>query len=681
MEESIRSLKGIGEKTEALFAKTGVRTIRQLLSYYPRDYDVYAPCVPIRLLQEGKICAVCARLGTGLSIRGNGRKTITTGTVYDETGEISLLWYNMPYLRSVLKKGGIYVFRGKPALRGHRLILEHPAYYALDAYDKLTHSMQPVYSLTSGLSNKTVTKAVKLALSGSGVLSEWLPKSLLQKYKLCSYDYAIRHIHFPRTMEEYVTARNRLVFEEFFLFILKIQTLKKQARILSPIDRLTSSQKTTEVIRRLPYRLTSAQTRVWQEIEHDLCGSTPMARLVQGDVGSGKTVIAFLAMLLAAENQTQAALMAPTEVLAKQHYESLRSLLCDEEWDAYHPVLLTGSTTSAKRRDIYEAIGSGVAKIIIGTHALIQEKVKYHHLTLVITDEQHRFGVHQRENLLEKGSAPHMLVMSATPIPRTLAVILYGELSISTIDELPARRIPIKNCVIGTKERTTAWKFIQKQITAGHQAYIICPLVSESEELEGEDVASYSRKLEDFYPTSIRIGTLHGKMPPAQKNEVMDRFSSGEIQILVSTTVVEVGVNVPNATVMMVENAERFGLAQLHQLRGRVGRGSAASYCIFLRTSDDENTCKRLEILNHSNDGFAIARKDMELRGPGELLGVRQSGDISFGIADIYQDTPLLKQAAQAAEEVFDQQETDAFQSVRERLSIAMSAHENGIIL
>ena len=356
-------------------------------------------------------------------------------------------------------------------------------------------------------------------------------------------------------------------------------------------------------------------------------------------------------MILTAENGYQAALMAPTEVLAKQHFEGFKELK-EQQNLPFEPVLLTGSTTARERRDIYERISSGKVRIIIGTHALIQEKVIYHNLALVITDEQHRFGVKQREALSTRGNPPNVLVMSATPIPRTLAIILYGDLDISVIDELPAKRLPIKNCVVNTDYRPKAYNFIEKQITMGRQAYIICPMVEESEGLDAENVMDYTQKLRDIFPPSISIASLHGKMKAKEKNRIMEEFASGSIQILISTTVVEVGVNVPNATVMMVENAERFGLAQLHQLRGRVGRGEYQSYCIFMQGNNEDTTSKRLEILNKSNDGFYIAGEDLKLRGPGDLFGIRQSGTMEFRIGDIYNDSSILKSASEAAGDI-----------------------------
>ena len=496
-----------------------------------------------------------------------------------------------------------------------------------------------------------VSRAVAQVLENYAPARDYLPEKIRKKYELCEINYALHEIHFPKDQEHLTTARRRIVFEEFFLFILSLRQLKEQTEGISNAFPIRAIWKTEEVIENMPYRLTNAQMRVWSELERDLKGHTRMARLVQGDVGSGKTILAFLSMIMTAENGYQSALMVPTEVLARQHYESLCALLKENGLTEYEPRLLTGSTKAKERREIYAGLEDGSCKMVIGTHALIQEKVQYSNLALVITDEQHRFGVRQRTALAEKGEPPNVLVMSATPIPRTLAIILYGDLSISVIDELPAKRLPIKNCVVNTSYRPKAYRFIARQVEMGRQAYVICPMVEESEGLEAENVTDYTQLLKKEL-LGISVEMLHGQMKAAQKNEIMERFAAGEIQVLVSTTVVEVGVNVPNATVMMVENAERFGLAQLHQLRGRVGRGEYQSYCIFIRGNKDQETAKRLEILNHSNDGFYIASEDLKLRGSGDLLGTRQSGDMEFQMADIFRDADILQKASEAASEL-----------------------------
>lgn len=649
--ESIRVLKGVGEKTEKLFQKVGISTLGQLLRYYPRDYDVYREAVKIEELQDQEIGAVIGTLTASLEMKKIRNLTVISGTIADATGRCRVTWFNQPYLRTQLHRGMTFVFRGRISKKGNLAILDQPEIYTLAAYEEKLNSMQPKYALTSGLTNHMVTKMVKSALEQMDLSMDYLPEEIRMECELAEYNFAAVQIHFPTNQENYLEARKRLAFDEFLLFILGLRQLKEQTAADKNEYRMKEVWKTEEVIENLPYRLTRAQQSVWYEIEQDLKGEKLMTRLVQGDVGSGKTIVAFLAMIMTAENDYQSAIMVPTEVLARQHYEALAKLLKENDlYEQYQPVLLTGSNTAKEKREIYEKIASGQARMIIGTHALIQEKVQYESLGLVITDEQHRFGVRQREAFSSKGRKPNVLVMSATPIPRTLGIILYGDLDISIIDELPAQRLPIKNCVVDTNYRQKAYRFIEKQAEQGHQTYVICPMVEESEGMEGENVVDYAERLRQELPASITVGILHGKMKPKEKNEIMEAFSRNEIQVLVSTTVVEVGVNVPNATVMMVENAERFGLAQLHQLRGRVGRGEWQSYCIFIHGQNQAEKSKRLQILNKSNDGFYIAQEDLKLRGPGDLFGIRQSGDLNFEIADIFRDAQILKKASDAAE-------------------------------
>lgn len=645
----LRELKGVGEKTEKLFQKIGITTAEELLRYYPRTYDIYEEPVEIVSAEEDKTVSIRATIATGIYINQIRNLQVLTTTVADASGRLPVAWFNAPYLRGTLKKGSVFILRGKIIRKKGRPQMEHPEIFTLAAYEEIIHSMQPVYGLTKGLSNKMITKLVHQILDTRPLHGEYLPEEIRERYQLADANYAIRTIHFPKNMQELLTARKRLVFDEFLLFVLAIQLLKEKTEEAPNTFPMKPVWTTEEIIEGLPYDLTGAQKNVWHEIERDLSGHKLMSRLVQGDVGSGKTVIAFLAMVLSAENGFQSALMVPTEVLANQHYEGFLRLMEEQNIASCHPVLLTGSTTARQKREIYQKIADGEVNVIIGTHALIQEKVEYKNLGLVITDEQHRFGVRQREALTTRGNPPHVLVMSATPIPRTLAIILYGDLDISIIDELPAKRLPIKNCVVGTFYRPKAYSFIEKQVQMGRQAYVICPMVEESEGLEAENVTDYARKLQEILPGEIKVEILHGKMKPKEKNRIMEAFASGEIQVLVSTTVVEVGVNVPNATVMMVENAERFGLAQLHQLRGRVGRGEHQSYCIFIQGNNEENTSKRLKILNESNDGFYIAGEDLKLRGPGDLFGIRQSGLMEFKIGDIYNDAGILKNASEAA--------------------------------
>ena len=648
----LRELKGVGEKTEKLFQKIGITTAEELLRYYPRTYDIYEEPVEIASAEEDKTVSIRATIATGIYINQIRNLQVLTTTVADASGRLPVAWFNAPYLRGTLKKGSVFILRGKIIRKKGRPQMEHPEIFTPAAYEEIIHSMQPVYGLTKGLSNKMITKLVHQILDTRPLHGEYLPEEIRERYQLADANYAIRTVHFPKNMQELLTARKRLVFDEFLLFVLAIQLLKEKTEEAPNTFPMKPVWTTEEIIEGLPYDLTGAQKNVWHEIERDLSGHKLMSRLVQGDVGSGKTVIAFLAMVLSAENGFQSALMVPTEVLANQHYEGFLRLMEEQNIASCHPVLLTGSTTARQKREIYQKIADGEVNVIIGTHALIQEKVEYKNLGLVITDEQHRFGVRQREALTTRGNPPHVLVMSATPIPRTLAIILYGDLDISIIDELPAKRLPIKNCVVGTSYRPKAYSFIEKQVQMGRQAYVICPMVEESEGLEAENVTDYARKLQEILPGEIKVEILHGKMRPKEKNRIMEAFASGEIQVLVSTTVVEVGVNVPNATVMMVENAERFGLAQLHQLRGRVGRGEHQSYCIFIQGNNEENTSKRLKILNESNDGFYIAGEDLKLRGPGDLFGIRQSGLMEFKIGDIYNDAGILKNASEAAGEI-----------------------------
>lgn len=645
----ITELKGIGKKTEQLFQKINIYTVEDLLRSYPANYDHYTEPVPLSQCVAGQKIAVYGFLQKAPDVKQIRNLTIISTFLRDESGTLQLIWYNAPYLRGQLKRGCQYIFRGKVISKNGRIQMEHPEVFNLGAYEEKLHSLQPIYHLTKGLSNLTVQKAVRQALERKECyIKEYLPTDIRDRYRLLERDQAVQRIHFPKQMEELTEARKRLVFDEFVSFIGGIRKLKESQECEKNHFPIKAKWVTEEVIENLPYKLTDAQMRCWIEIEQDLCREKLMSRLVQGDVGSGKTILAFLSMILTAENGYQSALMVPTEVLARQHYEGMCSLLKEQGLERFQVVLLTGSLTAAQKRKRYEQIASGQVDMIIGTHALIQEKVQYHNLGLVITDEQHRFGVRQRETLTSKGNPPNVIVMSATPIPRTLAIILYGDLDISVLDQLPAARKPIKNCVVGTNYRKTAYHFMEKQIREGRQVYIICPMVEESEEAEGENVTDYSRRLKEELPADISIAMLHGKMKQEEKNQIMERFSKNEIQILVSTTVVEVGVDVPNATVMMIENAERFGLAQLHQLRGRVGRGEFQSYCIFMQSEGAQKTAKRLDILNHSNDGFKIAEEDLKLRGPGDFFGIRQSGEMEFALADVIQDAEILKQAAEA---------------------------------
>lgn len=650
----LHTLKGVGPKTEALFARLGIIDTDSLIHYYPRTYDIYEAPAEIRSLEESTVAAITATVTTGVYINKVRNLQVVTTTVADQTGRLPVTWFNMPYLRSTLKKGSVFVLRGRITRKQGKLQMEHPEIFTPAAYEEILHSLQPIYALTSGLSNKTIVKLLHQALEDGYLHQEYLSQEYRERYHLADCNFALSAIHFPKNMQELIAARRRLVFDEFLLFILAVRLLKEKTESTVNTFPMHTVWTTEEIIENLPYALTKAQQNVWHEIERDLSGHGLMSRLVQGDVGSGKTILAFLAMIMTAENGYQAVLMAPTEVLARQHFQAMEKLLKEQGIDFCHPLLLTGSDTAREKREKYAQIASKEANIVIGTHALIQEKVQYNQLALVITDEQHRFGVKQREALTTMGNPPNVLVMSATPIPRTLAIIIYGDLDISVIDELPAQRLPVKNCVVDTSYRPKAYAFMEQQIRRGRQVYVICPMVEESEGMDGENVLDYTAKLQQIFPSDIKIAFLHGKMHSREKNKIMESFAAGEIQILVSTTVIEVGVNVPNATVMMVENAERFGLAQLHQLRGRVGRGEHQSYCIFMQGNKEKETSKRLEILNKSNDGFYIAEEDLKLRGPGDFFGIRQSGLLEFKLGDIYQDGDILKAASETAAQILE---------------------------
>ena len=654
----ITAFKGIGEKTAGLFHKLNIDTAEQLIHYYPRDYEFFMAPTDLDEAVTDEIAVISGR------IRGNAATRHVRGlsiTTFEADcvggGVLHLTYFNMPYLKNSLKRDLQYVFRGVLQKKGSRYVMEQAKMYKPEEYGKMIGRMLPRYSTTKGLSNNTITKAIEQAIGTVDMSEDYLPGEIREREGFYSYEQAIRQMHFPENRDTLIKARERLVFDEFLLFILMIRRMRDtNSRIANDYPMIAVAQ-TERLIEALPYRLTGAQQRVWSEIQEDLTSDHTMNRLIQGDVGSGKTIIAFLALIMCVANGYQGAMMAPTEVLAAQHYESL--LQMKRQYGlSICPVLLTGSTTAKDRKVIYEQIESGEADIIIGTHALIQDKVAYHKLALVITDEQHRFGVRQRESLAQKGNDVHVLVMSATPIPRTLAIILYGDLHISVLDEVPANRLPIKNCVVNISYRNTAYRFIEKEVSQGHQAYIICPMVDEGEMEELENVVSYTAKLKENLSPSVQITSLHGKMKAAEKNRIMEAFAAGQIDVLVSTTVIEVGINVPNATVMMVENAERFGLAQLHQLRGRVGRGDAQSYCIFMSGSSKPETMSRLKILNESNDGFHIASQDLKLRGPGDLFGIRQSGDLRFALADIFQDAAILQKASYWADTILERDET-----------------------
>lgn len=672
----LTDFKGIGDKTARLLNKLSVYTAEDLVRLYPRSYDICGKPVLVSEIPEhtgDSLIAVDAVVARTPALKRVRNLQILTVTLRDEKGGLlKATWFNMPYLLGSLKPGYRYIFRGRPVFRNGDWVMEQPVLYTMEGYSSQIGIMQPIYPLTRGLSNKIVSKAMQQALDIKELVPELLPAELRRSNELAEINFAMRAIHFPKDMNDYEAARKRLVFDEFFFFMLNVRRMKENNSRQPNLSRIADDARTDEFIKKLPYELTNAQKRTWQEVSSDMNGERLMNRLVQGDVGSGKTIIAVLALMNTVYAGYQGAMMVPTEVLARQQYDDTCAMF--EKYGININVsLLIGSMTASAKKKERQRIASGEAGIVIGTHALIQAGVEYANLGLVVTDEQHRFGVHQRESLTQKGSSVHTLVMSATPIPRTLAIIIYGDLDISVMNELPSSRLPIKNAVVGTDYRPNAYRFIENQVQAGHQAYVICPMVEAREDgdvMEDgrgdtfantnmhatlENVVDYTTMLKKNLPSSINVEYLHGKMKPAVKDEIMERFHSGQTQVLVSTTVIEVGVNVPNATVMLIENADRFGLAQLHQLRGRVGRGAYQSYCIFVGTSNaKKENMDRLGILRESNDGFRIAEEDLKLRGPGDFFGIRQSGDMQFTIGDIYKDANLLKAASDAAAAIIE---------------------------
>ena len=650
LESSIRECKGVGEKTQALFANLGVYSVSDMLLHFPRDYVQYPPIAEQGMFEVDSLCAIRGKV-VGKPYVHKGRISVTSCNVFDGYFRYRMTWFRMPYLAKQLKEGEEFVFFGKVQGKQGQFVMEQPRMFSCKDYVTMQENMQPVYGLTGGLKNQIVCKAISDILAHGIVPKEILPEEILKKMQLPTQSEAYAQIHFPTNKEQYENARRKIAFEELFLFVLGLKYQKNHLASV-PNNYPVKDYAIEEAVRAaLSYDLTAGQTQTISEIKRDLSGAHSMQRMVQGDVGSGKTIVAFLTMLFLAQNGYQAAMMAPTEVLAKQHFAALSDLV-SRLGLSVPVVLLTGSTKGAQRKAVYDLLAREAPVLAVGTHALFQEKVSYGCLGLVITDEQHRFGVRQREAFSEKGKVPHVLVMSATPIPRTLGMILYGDLDVSIMEGAPAKRLPIKNCVVGPDYRMTAYRMIYKEVTDGHQAYVICSLVSASEEIKAQDTETYTETLRATLPEGVTIACLHGQMKADEKNRIMEAFHDGKIQVLVSTTVIEVGVDVPNATVILIEDAQRFGLAQLHQLRGRVGRSDLQSYCILMNTSDQPKAAERLEVLNHSNDGFFIAEEDLRLRGPGDYFGVRQSGDMVFRVADIYRDKDLLVKAASFVEEI-----------------------------
>lgn len=647
--DSIGTIKSIGPAREKLFNKLGVYTVEDMLKYYPRAYEDRSKSKNICDVRDGenvliKACAVTVvknnRVRRGLSLQKL--------KVSDSTGVVEITWFNQDWISKSFDLSADYYFFGEVKVKNHRVEMTNPVYEKCDGA-KLTNKIVPIYPLTANLTQKIVQTTVGECVRAIPEIEETIPDFIREKYTLCGIDYAVENIHFPQSAEKHGYARRRLAFEELFYLQLAMRFLRGRRKEHHGIS-LTDKNYAYEFVSALPFKLTDDQLKVVGEISADMAGQKPMNRLVQGDVGCGKTVVAAACMYIAVKNGYQAAMMAPTEILATQHFESLTEMFGKY---GIKTVLLTGSMTAKQKKEAYELIKNGEVDIVVGTHAVIQKEVEFEKLALVITDEQHRFGVKQRSALAEKGEHPHMLVMTATPIPRTLALILYGDLDISSIRQLPPGRKPVDTYAVDEKMRTRINNFMLKQINEGRQVYIVCPMVENSETMEDlKAVTEYAERLKKSVFANYTVGVVHGKMPVREKDRIMTEFYEGNTNVLVSTTVIEVGVNVPNANTMVIENAERFGLSQLHQLRGRVGRGEYQSYCIMFCESNGEVARERMKIMTETNDGFVISEKDLQIRGPGEFFGTRQHGLPEFKIANIYEDTDILTDAGNAAEYV-----------------------------
>ena len=655
LSSDLTALSGIGEKTAGLFAKCGINQIRDLIETLPRGYDRYEDIVPISQLRAGEKQTVSGTVCAPIRSGRNRKLAVTSTVVSDLSGKVNVCWFRQPYLRKSLHSGQALILRGVCSLGSRGLTITQPEIFrSSDQYNLKLHTMQPLYRRTAGLSNQAYIKAVRQALTYKDSIQDPIDGSILSKYNLIPVQDAYQYVHFPETDDQYRLGRARLCFDEFLSFILRLRCFdssSQEALLAVPLKPGVLSKK---LLSSLPYTLTEGQNNALKEILNDISKPEAMSRLVQGDVGCGKTIIAVLALLAAVDSGYQGALMAPTQVLALQHYKTITEMF--EKYGIDCKVdLLTGQTSSAEKRTVYHRMKEGHPQIFVGTQTLIQKSADFSNLALVVTDEQHRFGVRQRTALAEKGSdgkSPHVLVMSATPIPRTLGIILYGDLSITTIHDMPSGRLPVKNAVMNSADRGRVLEFIKKRIKEGRQAYCICPLVDESEAIAGQAVTAYIDALHSALGPEICVEMLHGRMNGEEKERILSGFAAGQIDVLVSTTVIEVGINVPNATVMLIENADRFGLAQLHQLRGRIRRGTDQPYCIFLTGREDARVKERLDVIGTCNDGFEIAQQDLKLRGSGDLFGLTQSGFLSFEIGDIYQDHDILMKASQAADEI-----------------------------
>lgn len=679
LDSSVQYIKGVGPKMFELLNKIGIYTVKDLLEYYPRVYEDRTKVTSIDEMEKDKPALFFGTLVKPVTMVHANRKKILSTIVTDESGACAFLtWFNQVYIKDRLKEGHTYLFFGKPSsVTPSRVNIDSCSIYDVGQLDKI-QGLYPIYSLTAGITQNYLFKLVGQVMDENILLPEIFDSYFRQEYGLCETNYAARNVHFPKSYDMVEQARKRIIFEELFLFQLALLNMKNttvgtvKTNIYKDLD-------DSEFRKIIPFELTNAQKRVIDQIKKDMSSDVLMNRLVQGDVGSGKTMVAAIAMYLAVKNGYQAALMAPTTILANQHYKELSEYFGKLGMTVE---IITSATTKKQKEKIIEKLKANEIDIIIGTHSVIEDNIEFNNLGLVITDEQHRFGVKQRMKLSSKGKIVDTIVMTATPIPRSLAIILYGDLDLSIIDELPPGRKPIDTCVVNESYNQKVYNFLRKQIEEGRQVYVVCPLVEENEDLDLNSVEKlYEEYKEVFKDYNVQI--LHGKMKNKEKDQIMTDFKENKTQILISTTVIEVGISVPNATVMVIENADRFGLAALHQLRGRVGRGSAASYCILKSNNKSPVARERLEIMHQSNDGFLIAKKDLELRGPGDFFGIRQSGMPEFKLANLLTDSKVLEQTQEAVKNLMAEDkylEKPEHQKIKEALYLKYGEQLNNIV-